>query len=177
MEQVVWLGVIGNSDVLQEKIWIWGRRNRGRDCYLCSGAAGICLSISHRIIQWYVLNHHGFVNVSSSLKLNDSVCISRGGLGVFQGAPSLCRLNFQLNQGGSLFFSPPRYGGMLRHQLTTTAPEQEQGLFFLWDSKDDRNWDKCCERHVKPYYVTQRLTLKHCSKCSLCRCVTVCEQL
>lgn len=79
-------------------------------------------------LTWYLkpLKHHGLVDVSSSLELDDSVGVGWGGVGVSQGAPSLCRLDLQLNQRSPFFFGPRGDGGVLRHQLTTAAPEQQQ---------------------------------------------------
>lgn len=53
-----------------------------------------------------VLKHHGFVDESSSLKLNDSIGVSRGWLSVFEGVPSLYRLDLQLNQRSPIIFAP-----------------------------------------------------------------------
>lgn len=64
--------------------------------------------------------------MSSSLKLQHPVGISGGDLGVFEGTPSLRRLDFQLDQWGPVLFGPQRDGGVLCHQLTTAAPEQKQ---------------------------------------------------
>ena len=121
MEQGVRLRVIGDPDVLrgeeEEKgvsplkmlllsVWVYGR-------FWCLKGFGASV--------WY----HGFVDMSSSLELNDSVGISRGRLGVFEGTPSLCSLDLQLNQRGPLLFGPRKDGSVLSHQLTTTAPEQQ----------------------------------------------------
>lgn len=80
---------------------------------------------------WY----HGLVDMSSPLELDDSIGIGGGGLGVFEGTPSLWGLDLQLNEWGPLLFGPRRDGGVLCHQLTATAPEQqrhhEKEIFYL----------------------------------------------
>lgn len=70
--------------------------------------------------------YHGLVDMSPSLELDDSIAICGECLGVFEGAPSLSRLDLQLNQWGFLLFGPSCDDAVLCHQLTTTAPEQQK---------------------------------------------------
>lgn len=80
--------------------------------------------------------HHCLVDVSSSLKLDDSVGVGGKGLGVFRCAPSLCWLDLQLDRRGPLLSGPRRDKGVLRHHLTTTAPEQQQHNRFVLRPED-----------------------------------------
>lgn len=57
---------------------------------------------------------------------------------MFERAPSLCRLDFQLNQRGRLLFGSHMDGGVLCHQLTTTAPEQQTQLIPFIRQEMDR---------------------------------------
>lgn len=66
--------------------------------------------------------HRCLVDMSAALKLDDSVGVSRGGLGVSEWAPPVCRLDLQLNQRGPLLFGTRGYRAVLCHQLATAAP-------------------------------------------------------
>ena len=70
--------------------------------------------------------YHGLVDVTSFLELEDTVGVGGPGLSVFEGVPSFCRLDIQLNQRGSVLSGSRGDGGVLRHQLTTTTPEQHE---------------------------------------------------
>lgn len=60
--------------------------------------------------------------MSTALKLDDSVGIRRGGLGVSEWAPPVCRLELQLNERGPFLFGHRGYRAVLCHQLATAAP-------------------------------------------------------
>lgn len=68
--------------------------------------------------------HRGLVDMSAALKLDDSEGVSRGGLGVSEWAPPVCRLDLQLNQRGPFLFGPRVYRAVLCHQLATAAPRK-----------------------------------------------------
>lgn len=113
VEQGVWLRVKRDPDVLWVGVGEAGEGGRG--------LLEVCMKLPVKLAScfWY----HGLVDMSSTLKLQDAVGISGGGLGVSEGAPSLCRMDLQLDQRGPFLFGPGSDGSMLHQQLTTAAPE------------------------------------------------------
>lgn len=105
---------------------VWSQR---RPWCTAGGGRGVSARTLQKQWSWRVTpqaHYHGLVDMSSSLKLQHPVGISGGDVGVFEGTPSLRRLDFQLDQWGPVLFGPQRDGGVLCHQLTTAAPEQKQ---------------------------------------------------
>lgn len=74
------------------------------------------------IIKWKHGAHRRLVDLSSSLKLENAVGVSGGGLGVFEDAPFLCSWDSHVHQGSSLLFVPHWEEMMLCYQLATAAP-------------------------------------------------------
>lgn len=68
--------------------------------------------------------HRGLVDLSSSLKLDQTVGVGGGGLGVFEDAPPLCSRDSHIHQRTFLVFVPRLEGVMLHYQLTAAAPEE-----------------------------------------------------
>lgn len=66
----------------------------------------------------------GLVDMSAALKLQESVGVCRGGLGVSEGAPPFGRLHLQLDQRHCFLFGCHGHRAVLRHQLATAAPGQ-----------------------------------------------------
>lgn len=105
VEQVVRFRVIGDPDVLKEaeEVSRGGRKRRFVVARKTNVITRTCMS---------VCLYHGLVDMTSFLKLDETICVGGRGLGVFEGVPALCRLDIQLHQRGALLSGTCR---VLRH--------------------------------------------------------------